>query len=370
MRTWLSLFIVMCVTIAPAQASRMIGKLEAGDTTYYRVVVQKVEPDAIFIRHQTGIAKVPLADLSPNWQRRFRYDPEKAKAWQAYQEARKQAAREKAGQAKATVKPATTATAASLADQVLPLFATAPAVAERMDLRPQYRELGLYAKNQGRRPSCAVFSVVSALEYQQARNTGQAEKLSEEYLIWATRKSLGLEQATPDNEDNLTGDADLGFTLTEVVQALRTYGIAAATDMPNTFGKRMAEIEGPDDALVADARARRQVHAYQVTGRSNDIRLARIVHLLNEQVPVVVGMAWPHYRTIARSPLISKQKPRPGAGHAVTLVGYKSETGKLEDAKFQFKNSWGPQWGNGGYGWITYDYLKQYLHSAVFLDCQ
>jgi C1A family cysteine protease len=37
-------------------------------------------------------------------------------------------------------------------------------------------------------------------------------------------------------------------------------------------------------------------------------------------------------------------------GHAVTIVGYDEK--KDEGGSFLFKNSWGPDWGERGYGWI------------------
>lgn len=41
--------------------------------------------------------------------------------------------------------------------------------------------------------------------------------------------------------------------------------------------------------------------------------------------------------------------------HAVCLCGY-------DDAKgaFRFKNSWGPGWGDKGYAWLSYDYVKHH----------
>ena len=60
----------------------------------------------------------------------------------------------------------------------------------------------------------------------------------------------------------------------------------------------------------------------------------------------------------------------PGEGHAVTLVGYSSSTGRLEDTVFVFKNSWGPNWGQGGYGTVTYGYLNQHLAEAIVLEVQ
>lgn len=362
---------LLVLAASPLEAASTFAKLEAGDQVYYKVSVQEVLPDAIIIRHSRGIAKVPLAELPAELQAQFNYDPDKADAYRAElekQERERRAAAET--QRQATARQGKNAPKAlTLADQVLPLFGTEPVVQERVDLRPQFREMGFYAKNQGRRPSCAIFSVVSALEYQQGRNSGQPTRLSEEYLIWATRKSLGLAQ-TPVGEDELSGDADLGFNLMEVVQALRAYGIADAEDLPNTFGSSTAEIAEPPAETIDKARNRRQVEAYWVSGRTPEDQISGFFHLLNNGVPVVIGMAWPNYATVMRSPLIDRQNPRPGAGHAVTLVGYKCETGKPEDALFQFKNSWGPRWGNGGYGWVSWAYLRRNLQSAVFLDCE
>ncbi len=313
-RPWFLLLGLLLITASPLEAARTIGKLEAGDKVYYNVRVKEVLPDAIIILHQEGIAKVPLEDLPENLQRAFHYDPERAKAYRAYlakqEEARRQQqAQEKAKRAKeqkAKNKPVT------LADRMLPLFGSPPELQERVDLRPEFREMGFYAKSQGRRPSCAVFSVVSALEYQLGRNTGEPRRLSEEYLIWATRQSLGMSQIRMKDGGDMTGDEDLGFTLMEVVQALRAYGVADAEDLPNTFGASMAEIEEPPTETVEKARDRRRVEAYWVSGRTPEEQLDGIFHLLNNDVPVVIGLAWPNYAAVSRSPLIDDQTPRAG----------------------------------------------------------
>jgi C1A family cysteine protease len=43
-------------------------------------------------------------------------------------------------------------------------------------------------------------------------------------------------------------------------------------------------------------------------------------------------------------------------GHAIATVGY-------DDAKQQvkFKNSWGPSWGDNGYGYFSYNYIRNYM---------
>jgi len=46
-------------------------------------------------------------------------------------------------------------------------------------------------------------------------------------------------------------------------------------------------------------------------------------------------------------------------GHAICLVGWNPET-KL----FKFKNSWGTDWGQDGYGYLSYDYIKDFCWDA------
>jgi hypothetical protein len=59
--------------------------------------------------------------------------------------------------------------------------------------------------------------VVSALEIQNARLNNRAARLSEEYLIWATRKSLGLDKMASKMRGDSSSGADAGFALMEVV---------------------------------------------------------------------------------------------------------------------------------------------------------
>tara|TARA_Y100000310_G_C20703345_1_gene832122 strand:- start:10191 stop:11042 length:852 start_codon:yes stop_codon:yes gene_type:complete len=46
-------------------------------------------------------------------------------------------------------------------------------------------------------------------------------------------------------------------------------------------------------------------------------------------------------------------------GHAVCAVGYNDDSQLIK-----FKNSWGTEWGEAGYGYISYDYIRDYMWDA------
>jgi len=56
-------------------------------------------------------------------------------------------------------------------------------------------------------------------------------------------------------------------------------------------------------------------------------------------------------------------------GHAVVVVGY-DDTKKIQNTNpggveatgaFLIRNSWGTGWGQAGYGWLPYEYVRQSL---------
>lgn len=345
------------------QKGSHLAELRVGDVTYHDVVIKAVSARTVLFLHRDGMASVLLHDLAPELQQGFGYDPAREQASNAAQatalkerEARQMAADRARAEAKI-------AQARSRFERVLQAFGQ-PADVRRdgVDLRPRFRELGLYAKDQGRRPSCAVFAVVSAVEFLHAENTGRAEQFSEEYLIWATDRTISRPEADP----ALTGDdADTGFALSEVVTALRSYGIPLESSLPNTMGRGLDSVKPPPVGVIREAQARTQGSIHFVPGRDNATRLNNIVIALNAGLPVPIGAGWPRFHNM-RAALLKSQQP--AYNHAVTLVGYTCPSGRIEDTTFIFKNSWGPAWGANGYGFATYGYLLKYLQTAILLE--
>lgn len=363
--TFLCLFAAAAFAAETAfKAGDKIPALTAGKSSYTEVTIRSIGPRSVMITHAGGMASVPLSDLTPELQARFNYNPAAATSASV--------APQKNTQAPAPKKTAATAKKAprSALDTLLVRFGQPVAPAAENNLRPRFAEFGLGVRDQGARPSCAIYSIVTALEFQTALATGKPQNFSEDYLIWATRKTT--QRIPPDapfaTQPTEPGEqiADEGFLLSEVVVALRAYGIALQDQMPNTRG-RFNAIATPSEEVVVAARRQQAVAIHPIPGREARTRLANVIHALDAGLPVPIGLAWPHWRTI-RSGFLGAQKPLPGAYHAVTLVGYRSPKGTLEETQFIFKNSWGGTWGQGGYGTVTYAYLQQHLTDAILLE--
>jgi hypothetical protein len=356
------------VPVPTLGAGTTIETLQVGKTTFSQVRVKAVNARTLTFLHSGGMASVSLRDLSPEWQVRFGYNPAAEASANAALAAAQSKAEEQRQKARAQRSSAKQAAQESSIERLLESFGRSPEITP-VDLRPQFLNLGLDVKNQGRRPSCAVFAIVSALEFQNASLTGRAEKFSEEYLIWATRKTLGQ---SPDPTRTATDAAesdfqDAGFSLSEVVQGLRTYGIVPQDRM--SYRKLALSSDEPTEQLVTEARTHRRVFVHDLPGRDEASIVMNLVQALNAGYPVAIGLRWPNELT-ARSGYLSQQKGLPENAHAVTLVGYENTTGRIEDTVFIFKNSWGITWGVGGYGHATRAYLLENLLHAVVLEVE
>jgi C1A family cysteine protease len=351
---------------APAstgKVSDVIPEMKVGTNVYYNARVLQVTALMVVFAHRDGIVSVPMADLPADLQKRFNYDPAKASAeaakLQAQNDARKVEANAAAGDKGPPVLNA---------QEILQRFGSPPKVFNEVNMQPRFDQLGIGVKNQGARPSCAVFALVSALEYQRAPAAGPAPEFSEEYLIWATLKTLGkLSLAVPKNPEETL---DIGFSLNEVAESLTAYGIALAAEVPYHFVMNDPHVIEPPTDVIERAKKRSPVDGFYIPGREPKVEIPNIIQVLNAGVPVVAGIKWPVQNKFEDNALLDAQPGVDKNFHAILLVGYMTKTGKMEDAQFIFKNSYGEKWGERGYGFATYKYLLNNLQSALFLDAR
>lgn len=84
--------------------------------------------------------------------------------------------------------------------------------------------------------------------------------------------------------------------------------------------------------------------------------------VISKGLPVVIGMNVPNSfeSCIGKSlwtPKITETK-LDGYGHAMVVVGYDD---KKHGGAFEILNSWGEEWGNGGYIWVKYSDFKKFF---------
>jgi hypothetical protein len=368
---WLAALGLISAQAAPALATGSaavkstapdpIAELHVGKDVYYGVRVVKVTATSLVIAHRDGVGSILLADLPPDWQKKFGYDPARAAA----EAARLQAATE-ARKIQVNAAPGDKRPPQLTAQQILQRFGQPPKIFAEVNMQPRFDHLGISAKNQGARPSCAVFALVSALEYQSATAEGPAPEYSEEYLIWATLKVLGkIGVAVPKSQE---ANIDIGFALGEVAEAVRAYGLAMSDDLPYHFTLTDPHIIEPSTEIIERAKKRTPANGYYITGREPAAQIANIIQVLDAGVPVVAGIKWPEQKAYNDNVVLDEQPAVENSGHAILLVGYRTKTGKLADLEFLFKNSYGEKWGDNGYGIVSYRYLVKNLQDALFLE--
>jgi C1A family cysteine protease len=80
--------------------------------------------------------------------------------------------------------------------------------------------------------------------------------------------------------------------------------------------------------------------------------------------PVVAGISVfesamaPQVAKTGEIPLPSPRSQIIG-GHAIVIVGYDDQQKRVK-----FVNSWGASWGQGGIGFLPYEYLEKYMSDA------
>lgn len=196
-------------------------------------------------------------------------------------------------------------------------------------------------RDQGREGSCVAwataYAALSLLEYNK-KNINDPR--SPEYVY---------------NTVKLTTDCSEGIGINKALTLLQNEGVCSWNEMPhdgnncttkpNTAQKNAASTHKIQKSPVVDKR------------RINDVKA-----LLTLNQPVIIGIKVDSsFDNLASSNWVwSSHSGSVRGGHAVTIVGYDNSKNA-----FKAQNSWGANWGQGGYFWITYDFFKQLQGGAV-----
>ena len=122
-----------------------------------------------------------------------------------------------------------------------------------------------------------------------------------------------------------------------------------------------------DDRTQPSSRARAEAANYKIADWGTVLRTTHAVFVqelkrhLVAGTPVLLGIrAYPDFEYLSESnPVYDDDTGTSRGAHAVVIVGYDDRR-----SAFKIANSWGTDWGIGGYGWIDYDASESLIEVA------
>jgi hypothetical protein len=148
-----------------------------------------------------------------------------------------------------------------------------------------------------------------------------------------------------------------GIRIDQALNLMKTQGVATLADfsyLKNNCSKL------PDQGIKNKAK-KNAISGWSFIPQGD---LSSIKSELYRGNPVIVGMDVDHSFLDVRGNTIYNNKSR-GArdGHAMVIVGYDDSL-----RAFRLLNSWGPDWGNGGYGWVEYETMRLHGRGYFVID--
>lgn len=185
--------------------------------------------------------------------------------------------------------------------------------------------------------SCSGTAITSAYELSvKILYPEQYVELSDLFIYYNAR----LEEGTVDKDD--------GIFLKTGMQVLKKYGVCTEDLWPYRLDKWD---DLPSDTAYQDAK-KRTISKYQKL-----LSTYYMTEVLNDNKPFVFGMhiydSFLQLDNRVSTVSFPSRKEKSLGGHAMCMVGY-----DLDNKLFLAKNSFGSNWGMGGYCWIPFDYIK------------
>ncbi|MBE9156571.1 C1 family peptidase [Nodosilinea sp. LEGE 06152] len=218
-------------------------------------------------------------------------------------------------------------------------------------------------EDQGTVNACTAFSGVALLEYFAQRRYGKYTNLSAKF-VYKTARNL------------MNRIDDTGASVRQTMKALVLFGVPPEEAWPwhpEDFN------EEPPAFCYAYAQSYQALKYFRLdaanTGAnenliaSRELLLFQIKAVLAAGLPCIFGFTV--YSSFYRDKNLRRGYiPYPSGrdqvvgGHAAVAVGYndykhidRTDGEPAKPGAILIRNSWGPNWGNSGYGWMPYDYI-------------
>lgn len=217
---------------------------------------------------------------------------------------------------------------------------------EYVDLRP----FDTAVEDQGDLGSCVGSALVSAYELMLNKNyTDKFIDLSKLYIYYHARLLEDSERFDEGVEDLRSG-----------LRGLHKFGVCNETLWP--YNNELLSVQPGLDCYI-DAWPRK-ILTYQSLTTTGDM-----LEILNAGIPITIGLTLfdSFYYLTPTNPVVYAPKDSVSyyGGHAMCLVGY-----SLSAKWFIAKNSWGIDWGDKGYCYIPFDYMRQFSFDRWFFNLE
>ena len=254
-----------------------------------------------------------------------------------------------------------------------------------VDFRPIIKQMGLEVKDQNPRGTCSVFASTFLLEYMTCVTRGlglstqtwlgdqkRAINFSEEYLNSVAnlaRQKLGATEKNPDGDTFQGcwwGYNDYGIVSEEWFPYKNVYDSSV---QPDAFLLETGKLARFFKANIFFSEKAPTIEGGSPKGLSDD-QLSSVLAQLDAGIPVAFGVHLSSTTTSVNFGSLgiwddhTDETVNPG-GHSIAIVGYYSSAFIPSGGYFVFRNSWGKNWGDEGYGYLTYNFARKHVYDVV-----